>query len=64
MNKDLRKVVDAAVARGGWDLARGGKHFKLRHQSGRFVSIAVSASDWRALANVQKDIERIERATA
>jgi hypothetical protein len=63
MKKDLRKIMEAARLR-GWTVTKGTRHFILDHPHGGRVVVATSASDWRALANVRADIERVERAAA
>lgn len=57
---EIRRVVEAALARGTWVLEAGGKHVKLRYHTGRMVIFAVSASDVRAHKNLLRDIRHVE----
>ena len=63
-NRDLRRIVRDAEAR-GWtcDLTRKG-HLKLRHPSGAIVIAAWSPSDHRALKNLEARLRRVERGQA
>lgn len=63
MDKETKRVVRAACAR-GWTLAPNNKHHVLLHHSGRKVTFSMSPSDGHASKQVQRDIERIEREYA
>lgn len=61
MDKETKKVVKAACAR-GWTLQQGGRHPVLLHPpSGRKVVMSASPSCPHAAKNTQKDVERVER---
>ena len=61
MNKDTKKIIKAARARGWVQLPNNGHHV-IQHSSGRKVLISSSPSDRNAARNVQNDIDRVERA--
>lgn len=48
--------------REGWVVERGGKHYKLHHPKGGYIVVAASASDHKAIKNIQADIQRLERS--
>lgn len=61
MDKETKKVVKAACAR-GWTLLTGNKHPILVHSpSGRKVAMSSSPSCPHAAKNTQKEVERVER---
>lgn len=63
MDKDMKKIVKAALAR-NWVRLPSGKHHVIQHTSGRKVLISSSPSDRNASRNVQNDIDRVEREAA
>jgi hypothetical protein len=60
--KNLNKVLSATL-REGWTLERGGrgKHGKIIHPSGKYVSFSISPSDTYAFRNVEKDIKKLKQ---
>lgn len=58
---DLEKTVRAARKR-GWQTVRScGKHEVIRYVNGGQMTIPSSPSDVRAITNMKKQMERIER---
>lgn len=60
MDKELKKVVKAARAR-GWRQGPDGKHHTLLHPSGRKISVSMSPSDKNAYKYLERTILRVER---
>ncbi len=58
-NKDVNKIISDKV-REGWTVQIG-KHIKLYHPDGGFVSISKSPSCHWALKNIKGDIARLEK---
>ena len=58
MTTDLMKLLDAARA-AGWRVLDGGKHIKLFPADPRFTMVVISrsASDQRALQNIQAQLK-------
>lgn len=62
-SKDVDRLVRSYVRR-DWVFRRGAKHGRLSPPgSARFATIPGTPSDCRSLANLRRDLERIERAT-
>lgn len=59
MDKDTKKIVQAALRR-GWTFKNGRKHDFLIHPSGRKITVSKSPSDCMAYRVVERDIARIE----
>lgn len=60
-SKEVRKVIQTAIASGAWHMESGKKHNKIRHTSGRIVSFAASPGDnHRGALNLQSSIRHIE----
>jgi len=58
----LSKVLEEAFER-GWVIARNKNHLIIRFpQNNQCVSISKTASDWRAIRNIEKQIQRSELA--
>jgi hypothetical protein len=50
------------LARQGWEITRGGRHWKVRNPKTNFTMVvSVSASDWRYRHNYFADYRRAER---
>lgn len=60
MNKDIKRIVQAAVAR-GWRLSRGGKHHFLLSPQGRKVTFSCSPSCPHVHKRISRDIDRVEQ---
>ena len=61
-SKGVDRLVHAHVRR-DWVVRHGGKHGRLLPPGGdHFVTIPGTSSDCRTLANLQRDIARIERS--
>ncbi|KVS65691.1 hypothetical protein WK40_12085 [Burkholderia cepacia] len=42
------------------EVTRAGRHIRVRHrESGDFIIISVTSSDWRSLRKVKRDLERL-----
>lgn len=54
-NKELKKVLKEAEGN-GWVFAKGNRHIKGKHPSGKTTTISISPSDQRALMNIKKDL--------
>ena len=55
MNKDIEKLVRSY----GYELVRQKKHLVFQHPiSGQVFTCAKSASDFRAMRNVERDLKR------
>jgi predicted RNA binding protein YcfA (HicA-like mRNA interferase family) len=47
------------VKAAGWQVSvSGGNHLKLRHPSGRIITMAATPSDWRSFANARATLRR------
>lgn len=44
----------------GWELIGGKKHYKIRSPKGKILSLSSSPSDEFALANIKRDVRRLE----
>lgn len=44
----------------GWELIGGKKHYKIRSPKGKILSLSSSPSDGFALANIKRDVHRLE----
>lgn len=56
MSKALKNLLDEQIRRGA-TLSQG-RHLKLRLANGRLVTISRTASDRRAIKNIEADIRR------
>jgi hypothetical protein len=67
-NKDLRRILEAAVGR-GWRIVTPNKPRKSRRHvafewvDGQRIIVSLSPSDHRALKNIQATFKRAERRT-
>lgn len=57
---EINKYVKQKL-REGWREEYGGKHRKIYHPKGGFVSMSISPSCQYALRNIKKDVERLEK---
>jgi hypothetical protein len=62
-NPEIVSIMNTAVKSGNWKIetsSKRAKHSKLRHVSGRMVTIPLTPSDRRAPLNFQMDIRYVE----
>ena len=60
VQSEIRKLFKE-LKRRGWTISTGGKHYKVRHPLGGFISVSVSPSDHHAYNNILKDIKHLEK---
>lgn len=60
VSTDINKFVKEKI-REGWSEEFGGKHRKIFHPKGGFVSMSVSPSCPNALNKIRKDVRRLEK---
>jgi predicted RNA binding protein YcfA (HicA-like mRNA interferase family) len=58
MPSEIRALLRNVQA-SGWQVSvSGGNHLKLKHPSGRTITMAATPSDWRAFANARATLRR------
>lgn len=55
------KPLFSLAKRYGFSLIRSRKHFVFKHPEGPLLTCSMSASDHRALRNVERDLKRLSR---
>ena len=64
ITKDLMRLLQRAKEEGWNSTLTNGGHIKAQHVSGPIVIISGSASDWRALKNIECDLRRALRTAS
>lgn len=63
ISADIKKLF-RRLKREGWGVAVEGKHYKLRHPLGGFVTTSISPSCPHAIKHILGDIKRLEKENA
>lgn len=57
-NSEWRRQIDDVAREHDALVIEDGKHLRIQHSDGWRVIVARTPSDWRAIANVRRDIRR------